>query len=392
MQPAPLRVLVVDDSAVMRRAITRIIEDDHGLSLVGVARNGREALERINALHPDVVTLDIEMPEMTGLRALTRMRFDCAEPLPAVIMCSSLTAEGSHDALKALRLGAADVIGKDPGAVGKGDAAFARELRAKIHAIGETRRQQHPSTTSNPPTTAVRAPRPAPSRPAVEHAGARGSAGAPGERGHHRRLRLDPGTLDLVLVGSSTGGPPALEELLTPLPADLSVPIVIAQHMPALFTRCLTERLDRHSALTVRHADRGIERLLPGVVYLIVGGRHGRIVSARGGGWGLSLGDEPAEALYKPSVDVLFESASSVGERALGVVLTGMGEDGVVGAASMARAGGRLVAQSGESCVVYGMPKAIADAGLAEASLAPEAIGRALAALQGGPAGVSEVA
>lgn len=337
-EEAPIRVLVVDDSALMRKMISQMIASDPGLRVVDTARNGADGVDKAKLLRPDVVTLDIEMPVMDGLAALRKIRAECPPPPPAVLMCSSLTSQGSHEALTALRLGAADVIAKEPDAI-SGPAGMREELVAKIRAIAGTSRRR----LTAKPAPAGKAPPP-----------------------------LSPGTR-LIVIGSSTGGPPVLEHILTRLPADLPVPVVVAQHMPPLFTRSLAQRLDSLCAMTVVHGE-DRQPLHAGTVYILPGGQHGRVLKA-GSGLRLEVNFEPAAALYKPSVNELFRSAGeAVGDRAAGVMLTGMGDDGAVGAEALHAAGGLIVAQSAETCVVYGMPKAVAERGLAAASCIPEAI------------------
>jgi len=344
-----VRVLVCDDSAVMRKALSRVIEAEPGFELAGTARNGLEGVEKVKALRPDAVTLDIEMPELDGLGALTRIMSECPTP---VLMCSSLTTEGSHAALTALRLGAVDFLAKDPIEVAKGTSGFAEKLVMKLRTLGASR---------------VGGKKPKP----VE--GAATSRMTPTFR---------PLQFDVVLIGSSTGGPPVLEEIVAALPADMSAPVVIAQHMPLLFTQAMTERLDRVGKVRVVLGSDGA-RLEAGVVYVCPGGSHGRVVRGERGELRLEVGSEPKKALYKPSVDELFLSgAKSVGARCLAVVLTGMGDDGLVGGRELKSRGSVLLAQDAETSVVYGMPRAVAVAGLTMASLTPEQVGAALGTLR----------
>lgn len=342
-----MRVLVVDDSAFMRRMISQFVASDPSLEVIDTAKNGQEAVEKAKLLRPDVVTLDIEMPIMDGLEALRQIRLHCPDPKPAVIMCSSLTSAGSHEALKAMRLGAADVVAKDASIATTGLDELKADLIAKIKAVGGSR----PAT-------------PAPARISTPA----------------KAISLADKRFDIILIGSSTGGPPVLETILTRLPADLPVPVVVAQHMPALFTKSLAERLDQHSAVTVMQADQNIP-LSPGMVAIIQGGKHGRVSRGDNGKFLLEVGDEPRSALYKPSVDELLRSGACAGERAIGVVLTGMGEDGAIGGGEMHRAGGTLIAQEGSTCVVYGMPRAIVSRNLAHAALTPDEIATTLASL-----------
>jgi two-component system chemotaxis response regulator CheB len=341
-----MRVLVCDDSAVMRKAISQIIASDPTLQVIDTARNGREAVEKAVALRPDLITLDIEMPELDGLTALSRIM---AQAPTRVLMVSSLTKEGSRSALHALRLGAMDFVAKDQSQITLAVDTLREQILSKVRALREAQ-----------PPSAVVSHAVGPTPPAVQ---------------------FKPGQFDAVVVGSSTGGPPALEQMLMQIPADVSCPIVIAQHMPEMFTRSMAERLDQQCAITVVHGENRMP-LLRGTAYIIPGGKHGRVHRVGTMRLELEVGVEPREAFYKPCVNELFASAGRcLRQRALGVILTGMGDDGFLGAKELVGAGGKMLAQSAESCVVYGMPKAITSHGLAEASLTPTQIGRVLATL-----------
>ncbi len=364
-----MRVLVVDDSAFMRKAISQALACDPSIEVVGTACNGQDGLDKAKKLAPDVVTLDIEMPVMDGMAALIRIRTECPEPKPAVLMCSTLTSAGSHEALKALRLGAADVIAKDPQALGAGSDSARGELVAKVKAVGEPVVRQRMAM-------GLAAPTPPAARPV--RSAARPDTGplvqAP------RSVDLSGKTFDLVVIGSSTGGPPVLETILTALPADFPCPVIVAQHMPFMFTKSMSERLDEMCAVTTVHAEDGMA-LRAGCVYLIPGGKHGRVKRA-GARLAIEVGEEHKSALYRPSANELFASgAGSCGARCLGVMLTGMGDDGVVGARLLHAAGGPIIAQDAESCVVYGMPRAVVDSGLASAAMPPAGIAQVLARL-----------
>jgi two-component system, chemotaxis family, protein-glutamate methylesterase/glutaminase len=349
-----VRILITDDSAFMRRAITQILSSDPAFEIVGTAVNGQDAIEKVKALKPDLVTMDIEMPVMDGLTALRELRLACPEPRPAVIMCSTLTTQGSHEAIRALRLGAADVVAKDPNlAAGLGGASGMESLKAdlisKIKAILDTRR----SFLSTP--RAPVSPR--------------------------NSLVLPSSSVDLIVIGSSTGGPPIVEKILAALPAEFPFPIVVAQHMPALFTKSMTQRLDECCALSILHGTEG-GPLLPGTATVIEGGKQGRVHRAGGSTkrFALEISSEPASALYKPSVDQLMLSAAkAAGSRTLGVMLTGMGDDGKLGAIAIKDQGGRVITQEGSTCVVYGMPRAVVDAGASAAAMSPDAIAECLA-------------
>ncbi len=346
-----VKVLICDDSAFMRRTLQQLIASDPELQVVDVARNGEEGLQKAKLLRPDLMTLDIEMPVMDGLTALRKVRLECAEP-PAILMCSSLTTEGSRETLQAMRMGAADFILKQTNSGGMD--AIRAELLAKLKAIGHTRRSK---------MSVVRTVRP------LSNATSAAS--------------LRTRQYELIVIGSSTGGPPVLEKIITALPASLRMPVVIAQHMPALFTQSLAARIGEQSKVPVRHVTQEAH-LEPGAVYVIQGGRHGH-VRRTGTGLSLAVGDEPPGLLYKPSVDELFFSAAkATGAKTLGVVLTGMGEDGALGAADMHAAGAALVAQEASTCVVYGMPRAIVDRNLANAVMSPDEIAGFLASVASG--------
>ncbi len=347
------KVLVVDDSAFMRKAIAQMLQSDADIEVVGTARNGKEGCELAGKLHPDVITLDIEMPEMDGLTALRHIMRDCPT---AVIMLSSLTTEGSHAALTALRLGAADVLAKDMSQVSLSITNIRDDLLKRVRGVagGSRRRKPIGMTTSS----------------SAHSAGSMTSVPA-----------YRPGQFDVVCIGSSTGGPPVLETILSVLPATMSAPIVVAQHMPELFTRSMAERLGQVCKMRVVHADDHMP-LEQRTIYIAPGGKHIHLHKLGLVKWELLVNGEPKEALYKPSVDALFASAAvATGGRTLAVVLTGIGEDGLLGARDLHAKGATILAQNQETCVVYGMPKAVTQAAIIAASLSPEEIGQSVATL-----------
>ncbi|MBI5519777.1 MAG: chemotaxis response regulator protein-glutamate methylesterase [Desulfovibrio sp.] len=343
-----IKVVVVDDSAFMRKAISTMLAKDPEIDVVATARDGEEGLELIRKHNPDVVTLDIEMPRMDGLTALRHIMMEMPRP---VLMVSSLTSEGAEATLKALDLGAVDFIPKQLSKVSLDIVKIEANLISKVKIVA-SRKLMH----SRPRPAAVARPAaPLASTPTPRPAGAAAVPAAPG--GMAKR--------DVVVIGVSTGGPPAVQKVLSSLPANFPASIVIAQHMPAAFTGPFAKRLDGLCQISVKEAEPG-DRLKPGCAFIAPGGKHlllKQLVSRVD----LEISPEPASALYKPSANVLIGSAAdAVGRRALGVILTGMGNDGMEGIRALKQKGGRALAQSDATCVVYGMPKAIVDAGLSD--------------------------
>ncbi|SMF42038.1 protein-glutamate methylesterase/protein-glutamine glutaminase [Desulfovibrio gilichinskyi] len=330
-----INVVVIDDSAFMRKAISTMLEKDPGIKVVATARDGEEGLAVIRKFNPDVITLDIEMPKMDGLTALRHIMMEMPKP---VIMVSSLTTEGAESTLKALDLGAVDFIPKQLSKVSLDIVKIETDLISKVKSVAMRRMRPVPRLRS----AAVAAKRPVTPRVNI---------------GRPKR--------DVVMIGVSTGGPPAVQKILSSLPKDFPAGIVIAQHMPKAFTGPFANRLNSISQLTVKEAETG-DRLVPGSVFVAPGGSH-LVIDQRFSRIELTVTAEPKEALYKPSANVLATSvANAVGRRALGVILTGMGNDGRDGIRDLKSKGGRAIAQSDSSCVVYGMPKAIVDDGLAD--------------------------
>jgi two-component system, chemotaxis family, protein-glutamate methylesterase/glutaminase len=346
-----IRVLVVDDSALIRRLITTALSEATDIEIVGTARDGLEAVDRVDELEPDVVTLDIEMPRLDGLGALQRIR-EKHRRLP-IIMFSTLTERGAAATLEALSRGASDYVTKpsNTGSVAEGLASVRDQLVPRIRALAGRR-------------TIVPAAAPVRRTPLV----AKPAAGAP----------------QVLLVGSSTGGPDALATVLAELPADLGVPVLVVQHMPPVFTTMLAQRLDRISPLKVREA---VDGDLPraGEVLLAPGDFHVRVASAAGA-VRVSLDQGPQENFCRPAVDVLFRSAAEAyGGRAVATILTGMGQDGLEGVRALAARGARVLVQDEATSVVWGMPGAVAHAGLADETLSlRELPARMVAAVRGG--------
>ncbi|MDI6872184.1 MAG: chemotaxis response regulator protein-glutamate methylesterase [Bacillota bacterium] len=325
MEP-PIRVLVVDDSAFFRRLIGEVLTKDPSLRVAGVARDGHDAVEKVKILRPDVVTLDVNMPELNGLEALRQIMRETPTP---VVMLSSLTVEGAEETIQALQDGAVDFLCKP--ALTQVDGAWQQEVIAKVKV-------------------AARANLGRPGAARVHGAGAAASG------------RRRAGGARIVAIGTSTGGPRALQEVIPRLPRDLPVGVLVVQHMPPGFTRTLAQRLDACSSLRVKEAEHG-EPIRPGTVYLAPGAYHLR-VGLRGE---IALGQDPPIASLRPSVDALFESVAEVyGAGTVAAVLTGMGNDGTRGAGLIKRAGGWVVAEDQSTCVVYGMPRSVIEEGYAD--------------------------
>jgi two-component system chemotaxis response regulator CheB len=339
----PITVLVVDDSVVVRRLVSDVLSEDQEIQVVGTAPNGQIALAKVPQLNPDVISLDVEMPVMDGLETLRELRRRF--PDVPVIMFSTLTDRGAAATLEALELGAKDYVTK-PANVGSVQASMASVREQLVPKIKALHRHSPRGRAAG--------------YPMLPRAIATGTA-APSPV-----LRAVPPALpvDVVLLGVSTGGPDALATVLPALPATFPAPILVVQHMPPTFTRLLAHRLDGRSALEVREAEDG-DVVLPGQALLAPGDFHLRLQrTARGVVARLDQGTP--ENFCRPSVDVLFRSAAQVyGAGALGVVLTGMGADGARGAADIVAAGGQVVVQDQATSVVWGMPGAVAQAGLA---------------------------
>ncbi|NOZ57904.1 MAG: chemotaxis response regulator protein-glutamate methylesterase [Calditrichaeota bacterium] len=338
-----IRVLVVDDSLVMRLSLRRLLEPEKDITIVGTAMNGEQALEMIEELRPDVVTLDVHMPKLDGIEVLRRLN---SKARPAVIMVSSATHEGAQVTLEALELGAFDYIAKSDGL----GPRFKHDLIDKIRLAAN---QAHPEEMAVPQPASWEKPRIV--------------------------FRRDP-RREVVVIGASTGGPRALTQVLSGLPEDFPLGILVVQHMPAVFTTAFAARLDKLSALKVVEAASG-DTVLPGHAYLAPGGMQMVVrSSARGNLPVLQVVSDPAENhLYAPSVDVTMLSAVEAYQGpVLGVVLTGMGSDGKEGMTAVKRAGGVTIAQDRMTSVVYGMPRACAESGVVDIQLPLQKIHEAI--------------
>jgi two-component system chemotaxis response regulator CheB len=316
---SPVRVLVIDDSALMRQLLSALLADDPEIEVVGTANDPFIARDRIKALNPDVVTLDIEMPQMDGLTFLRKLME--LHPMP-VVMCSTLTQAGAGATLEALEIGAVDFVGKPTSNVAGGMNELAAELRAKVKAAALAR---------------VSARRAAPKQPAV------------------KRALLGNTPEKIIVIGASTGGVEALKEVLIRLPPD-TPPILITQHMPPRFTTAFANRLDNECPMTIHEAEheqpveRGHAYIAPGAHHLELNRKNGRFYCL--------LHDQPPMSGHRPSVDVLFRSAARIaGPITIGVILTGMGKDGAEGMLELRQARATTLGQDEESSLIYGMPR-----------------------------------
>jgi len=375
-----IKVLVVDDSAVIRGIVVRWIEAAPDMVVAGAAINGQDALDKVKSSMPDVVVLDIEMPVMDGITALPKILKLC--PQAKVIMASTLTRRNAEISLKALALGATDYVPK-PTSIGGGDAAeeFRRELLSRVSAIGRKRlsaQRAASAAAAAPSTVRPRSVSASPAATPMPVSAAPGASATP----HLSQFQPKDGPLvlrkasiippQIVAIGASTGGPQALVQVVQAIAANLHVPVVITQHMPATFTAILAESLTRSSGLKCVEGATGM-KLEPGCVYIAPGDYH-MIIKGKGGP--IELNQNPPENFCRPAVDPMFRSVSAAyGAATLAIVLTGMGADGREGARVIAGANGTVIAQDEASSVVWGMPGAVAQAGLASAILPIQSIG-----------------
>lgn len=373
-----LRVLVVDDAGFFRRVLSDALTTLPGVEVVGSAANGKVALQKIHELRPDLVTLDIEMPEMDGLGVLDGLRQN-GQLEVEVIVVSALSRQGGDLTMRALEKGAFDFITKpDVSNPEQGRKALIQELSPRVLALVHRlevrsilRGKTSPAQTAVPMNKVV-------SKGVTTEAGLDGIA--------IRMQRLsNPMKPEMVLIGVSTGGPEALSKLLPAIPGDIGVPILIVQHMPPIFTKSLADNLTPKCALRVREAADG-EFPAPNTVYIAPGGRQMRLGVGPGSRAVMQVTDDPPENNCRPAVDYLFRSAANhFPGRAMAVILTGMGSDGTIGLRLLKRHGCFVIAQDEASCVVYGMPKAAVDAGVADAVLPLDSIAsRIVATLKGG--------
>jgi two-component system, chemotaxis family, protein-glutamate methylesterase/glutaminase len=399
----PLRVLVVDDSSFFQHRLKEIINEHPDLKVVGIATNGREAVEKAEDLKPDIITMDFEMPVMDGITAVKHIL--AARKVP-IIMFSSLTYEGAKVTLDALAAGALDFIPKDFAEVSRNSTALKKKLHERLITLARAGQPSSaPSFTSSP--TASVALKPTAATPTTgttsstamatsllaattssmasssmqkAAAPAANTQSAPAPRAaapasaENYRLKRQP---KILVIGASTGGPVALTEVLIDLPQNFPIPIVLVQHMPENFTKAFAERLNKQCKIEVREAVDG-DLLAPGLALLAPGGKQ-LMLDKRNGGCVRVLPDDD-RVNYKPSLDITFGSAANCyGDKALGVVLTGMGSDGCKGAGLLKEAGSQLWSQDEASSVIYGMPMAVARAGHTDRVLSLKEIGPRLA-------------
>lgn len=379
----PVRVLVVDDSNFFQHRLKEIINEHPDLKVVGIASNGREAIDKATELKPDIITMDFEMPVMDGVTAIKHIMANRKVP---ILMFSSLTYEGAKITLDALAAGALDFIPKDFAEVSRNSALLKKKLHERLITLagvsGNLSSPLSSPLSSSSPTPSSTSSSFAESKPAATLNSLRTTASpiAPAKpsvtadekstQQDNYRLKNKP---RILIIGASTGGPVALAEVLINLPANFPLPIVLVQHMPENFTKAFAERLNKQCKIAVREAVDG-DQLQPGLALLAPGGKQLMLDKRQGGSVRILPDDD--RVTYKPSLDITFGSAANVfGDKVLGVVLTGMGSDGCKGAALLKQTGSSLWSQDEASCVIYGMPMAVARAGLTDKVLGLKDIG-----------------
>lgn len=373
-----IRVLIADDSAFMRKVLSDLFNRQIDFEVAGTAINGRDAIDKVKKLQPDVLTLDVTMPVMDGLNALAIIMEEC--PVP-VVMVSSATQKGSDATIRALAMGAVDFISKAGGPISKIDT-IAEEILTKCRSAAKAHVSKYrtSATDSKPLIYKPRIPDP----PTVKKIEVKRKTGLVlGQKPTIKKIpsvNVPPpspipnasATVNgnglgkkLVLIGTSTGGPQALQAVITRLPGNLPCGVVVVQHMPAGFTRSLADRLNAISEIAVKEAEHD-EIIKAGQVYIAPGDFQLRIAPSIGGGRKIVLSKDPPVGNHRPAVNVMFDSAAQFGRDLVSVIMTGMGSDGCIGMKKIKANGGYSIAQDEQSCVVYGMPKAVVDAGLAD--------------------------
>ncbi|MDF1616806.1 protein-glutamate methylesterase/protein-glutamine glutaminase [Petrocella sp. FN5] len=333
------KVLIIDDSAFMRRVISDIISSDNRFEVVGTASNGKEGLEQVKALKPDVISLDVQMPIMDGLTMLKKLQSTMPTP---VVMMSTLTKEGAKETIEALELGAVDFLGKPSNIFKVNSEEIKEELLEKLFLAANVGKRA--VVEMKPPVTATLQPSQKKSK-------------TPIKQGLSNKL---------VAIGTSTGGPRALQYVLPYLPANIDAGIVVVQHMPPGFTKSLANRLDQLSSIRVKEAEHG-DVIKNGWAYIAPGDRHLNVCEKNDGSLYIELSNEAPVGGHKPAVNVMMRSIANLQQRQyIGVIMTGMGADGMLGLKELSgKRNIHIVAQDEASCVVYGMPKSVVEAGLA---------------------------
>ncbi|MFQ5452638.1 MAG: chemotaxis response regulator protein-glutamate methylesterase [Candidatus Zixiibacteriota bacterium] len=343
-----IKVLIVDDSAFMRKALSMMLESDPHIKIIGTARDGEEGIAKVKELKPDLVTMDIEMPRMDGLTALRKIMSD--NPLP-VMMVSSLTTDGAGATLDALELGAVDFIPKQLSYVSLDIIKIKEELLEKIKNIARRKNILMAKYRTNVFKSFNKSNSQNKSK----------KTSSIFQNNISKRNHI----VSVIALGTSTGGPLALQSVVPNLPRNIPVGMLIAQHMPAAFTSALAERLNKMSQVTVKEAENG-DKVEAGNVYIAPGGKQ-MTVKKVGVNKNITISDKPDDVLYKPCVDIMMKSVADVyGGTTLGVIMTGMGYDGLIGLKEVKARGGVIIAQDEETCIVYGMPKAVVDADIAD--------------------------
>lgn len=371
----PVKVLVVDDSSFFRRRVSEIINASPALEVIATANNGQEAIDMVIKYKPDVVTMDIEMPVMNGITAVKKIM--ASTPVP-ILMFSSLTHQGATATLDALEAGACDFLPKKFEDIARNKEEAISLLQQRIEMIakkrvyrvldrgGSTATPSHP--VSNVATTLKSIPAPTAALTALQRANERTQVVSPSST----RLKATGKSYSVLAIGTSTGGPVALQTILTALPANFKLPIVLVQHMPGTFTKAFAERLNGNCKISVKEAENG-DVLKAGCAYLAPGGKQMMI----GPNGQIKIHDGNEALNYKPSVDITFASLSkSYANKVLAIILTGMGADGRDGARLLKDKGSEIWAQDEASCVVYGMPQAVAKAGIATESIALDQVAK----------------
>ncbi len=375
-QSMKLRVLVVDDSGFFQRRVSEIINADSRLEVIATASNGQEGVEKALALKPDVITMDYEMPVMDGVTAVRNIMEQCPTP---VLMFSSLTYEGARITLDALEAGAVDFLSKQFDAIAATEAALHKTLTDRIcevAATGKKRTSSSVAARTEVPSAAKSTPSTASAKSSAIRSSAHATTLSSTAAEAPQKVSSAGKSLrhvEVVVIGTSTGGPAALQTIFKNIPTNFTKPIVIVQHMPGSFTKAFAERLNKITGLTVSEAQHG-DKLVAGHVYVAPGGMQLMIDKRNGGSIHIHESDERIS--YRPSVDIALASAAKhFGRKALAIILTGMGSDGKEGAQLLKQAGGTVWAQDEASCVIFGMPMAVIKAGIATKILPLDDIG-----------------